>query len=280
MPIFGRHYQRGTNIPTEVVVGYNHGHQPGQDMISMDLETDFDVESVLSNHSLFLVAGTQSQWDVLENQFSGLSKRYFQFFDGDDEVITDPATGINTFAQDSYGGDESPDKFHLYFDPSISPSFPILSVAKIRMRKARAVYMDMTPSTSLRVSWQNIFADPGIPQTQNDGYGYQYILLPSKGKNSFPEYFYQGPESNPFVRIPIYPYNAIPPDVPGNTMVFVRSLYMWGENEYYYIRQIGYGGEPTPTHLYNLMLHRFEDPAEDGKPIDKKPPSDTPVESP
>lgn len=281
MPIFGRHYQRGTNIPTEVVVGYNYNYQPEQGMVSMDLETDFDIDTVVGSNWIDLVAGTQNEWDILKNQFEdvgvSLRRRYFQFIDSSDEVIID-SSGEDTFYTSGTGPDGQYATLRLHFNPSFAGE-NITNAVKIRMRKARAVYMNMIRKNSLSIKWQDIFADPVIPGKRNDGYGYQYVLLPSRGTNWFPQYLFWGPESDSAVRIPIYPYDAIPPDIPGNTTVFARSLWIWGDNEYYYIRQIGFGGEPTPTHLHNVMLHVHNDINSDGNPIDRTPPSDTPVES-
>jgi hypothetical protein len=280
MPIFGRHYQRGTNIPTEVVVGYNYSPEPSQAMVSMDLETDFDIDTVTGSNHVDLVAGTQVEWNTLKNQFEevGISptrRRYFQFIDISDEVIVDDL-GEDTFYTSGTGEDGQPSTLRLHFNLSFVGN-NISNAVKIRMRKARAVYSNMSRKNNLSILWQDIFADPGIAGKRNDGYGYQYVLLPSKGKNWFPEYLFWRPNSSPITGIPIYPYNAVPSDIPGNTMVFVRSLWTWGDNEYYYIRQLGFGGVSTPTHLQNLML--LVSANDDGKPIDRKPPSDTPVES-
>jgi hypothetical protein len=259
MPIFGRHYQRGSNIPKETIVGYAYVFSPTQTTINTNLMKNFDVSSVVDDTEINLDASGSISWAQYREEFYGdlivWKRRYFSFLDSGGHVITDDS-GISVFYTKSREQSEHPTEYRLAFEPAFDGDMSDVTTISLRKRKAYSELI--VPRSSINVLWQTIFTDEEIPNEQNNGYGWEYIMLPLTGQNRFEPYNYWSPVISPDIKSPIYPYDDIPVDIGKSEYVLLQTTMTWAGNIYQLIYKRGYGRLTQPTLLSNLTLFKLQ----------------------
>lgn len=257
-------YQRGKSYPQEGIIGYGREHYPQllfDEKVAAGAEIEFNKADNGFNATfcIDIEAGDQNRWDVLDYLFSGdltntVGRRYFSFLDDNGDPFQSE-TGTSIFYTNGIGTDNSPTSIRLYFLPGLTINDVwMANVATIKFRKPSMVLRNLVPTSSLLIDFQSIFADGGLLNNLNDGYGWPYVLLPKKGNVRFPEYNYWSTAVTSTSRDLLYAPDSVP-DLPMNTPVYIKDSVTYQGNEYWYITQRGWDNGIIPAHLSSIYLH-------------------------